>query len=49
MVTPEKSISKYLHLHKISHFEKTSQRDYYIWNWGNHAKSHLIHTQPFIY
>lgn len=37
-ITHNKSISKYLHLHKISHLEKTSQRDYYIWDWGNNAK-----------
>jgi len=37
-VADKKSISKYLHLHKISHFEKTSQRDYYIWNWGDNAE-----------
>lgn len=33
----KKSISKYLHLHKISDFEETSQRDYYLWNRGDYA------------
>ncbi len=37
-VANKKSISKYLHLHKISHLEKTSQRDYYIWNWSDYAE-----------
>jgi hypothetical protein len=34
----KKSIPNYLHLHKISHLEKTSQRDNYIWNWSDYAE-----------
>lgn len=37
-VMNKKSIPNYLHLHKISHLEKTSQRDNYIWNWGDYAE-----------
>ncbi len=37
-VADKKSISKYLHLQEISHFEETSQRDNYIWNWSNYAE-----------
>lgn len=44
-----KSISKYLHLQKISDFEKTSQRNNYIWNRGYYAEGDCRTAELFIY
>ncbi len=44
-----KSISKYLHLQKISDFEKTSQRNNYIWDRGDYAEGNCRTAELFIH
>lgn len=34
---------------KISSLEKTSQRNYNLWNWGDYAKNDCSIAQLFIY
>jgi hypothetical protein len=41
-ITDKKSISKYLHLHKIFQLYKKLLGNNYIWNWGNSAKNYFI-------
>ncbi len=34
---------------KISYFEEASQRDYYIWNWGDHAEDNCRIAELSVY
>ena len=45
----KKSISKYLHLHKISDFEKTSQRDSHLRDRSDYAENYCRAAELFIH
>ena len=48
-IVNKKSISKYLHLHKISDFEETSQRNNYLRNWRYYAEDHCCTVKLSLY